>query len=317
MSKTMALVPQGEHFTLARTGLTMKEGASFEEWRRMYEALLRIEGAIQWWIGDLLNYEGGKYGSMYVEAIKTSGAAYQTLRNYKWVAKAIEMSARADNLGWKAHERIAALPENVRKETIDLAAEEKWTEREARKYVRAFNHKANKKDRPPLPEGKFDVILADPGWQYEHMISESREIENHYPTMELEEICALPVEGLAADNAMLFLWATNSHLAQALTVITDWGFEYRTNMVWAKPSIGPGYYVRSRHEFLLIARRGEPALPEPADRPNSVIEAPRGKHSEKPEVFYELLEKAYPGASKIELFARRPRDGWEGWGNEV
>ena len=135
--------------------------------------------------------------------------------------------------------------------------------------------------------------------------------------MELADICALPVEGLAAENAMLFLWTTGAHLKQAMKVIEAWGFDYRTNIVWGKPSIGPGYYVRSRHEILLVARRGEPAVPEPANKPDSLIAAPRGKHSEKPGVFYELLEKAYPGIPKIELFARSAREGWSAWGNEV
>jgi N6-adenosine-specific RNA methylase IME4 len=103
----------------------------------------------------------------------------------------------------------------------------------------------------------------------------------------------------------------------AFQVIDSWGFTFRTHCVWIKPSIGPGQWVRNRHELLLIANRGSFAPPEPEDRIDSVIEAPRGRHSEKPECLYELIERMYPHASKLELFARRRRPGWAAWGNEV
>ena len=97
-----------------------------------------------------------------------------------------------------------------------------------------------------------------------------------------------------------------------------WGFEYKTNLVWIKPSIGLGTWVRNRHELLLVGRRGSFPKPEPEDLPDSAIEAPRGGHSEKPGSVYELLERMYPQASKLELFARGiPRAGWAAWGNQV
>lgn len=170
---------------------------------------------------------------------------------------------------------------------------------------------------PPLPEGKYNLILSDPPWRYEHVKTESRAIENHYPTMTLEDICALPVAELADDDAVLFLWATSPKLAEAMQVIEAWGFEYRTCMVWVKDKIGMGHYARQRHELLLIARRGSPGVPLPADREDSVIEAPRGQHSEKPLAAYEAIERMYPFATKVEIFARNTRDGWSSWGNEV
>jgi N6-adenosine-specific RNA methylase IME4 len=130
------------------------------------------------------------------------------------------------------------------------------------------------------------------------------------------EIATLPIP--AAPNSILFLWAVNCHLPQALEVMRAWGFEYKTNLVWVKQSIGLGYWARNRHELLLVGRRGGVALPDPEDRPDSVIEAKRGRHSEKPARVYELLERMYPQASKLELFARGPvRAGWVAWGKET
>jgi len=163
----------------------------------------------------------------------------------------------------------------------------------------------------------FPVIYADPPWRYEHIKTENRAIENQYPTMELDDICALPVSALATPDAVLFLWATSPKLAEAMRVLDAWGFVYRTSMVWVKDQIGMGYYARQRHELLLIATKGNPPVPEPAVRPDSVVTAPRGEHSAKPPVFYELIEAMYPEFQRIELFCRSPRTGWKAWGNQA
>lgn len=171
---------------------------------------------------------------------------------------------------------------------------------------------------PALPAGPFDVIYADPPWRYEGAtITPNRRIENHYPTMDLEAICALPVRDIAAKDAVLYLWAPAAKLAEAMEVIDAWGFTFRTHAVWVKPSIGPGHWVRAQHEDLLIARRGKMRTPAPATRPSSVFEAPRKRHSAKPEIVYVDLERMYPDARRIELFARQHRPGWRAWGNEV
>lgn len=172
-----------------------------------------------------------------------------------------------------------------------------------------------KAEPAPLQDGgTFPVLYVDPPWRYEHA-EPGRQVENNYPTMGLDEIKAL--DPPADDDAVLFLWATSPKLTEALEVMAAWGFQYRTCMVWVKGSIGMGYYARQRHELLLIGRRGSLRVPDAEDRPDSVIEAPRGKHSEKPEVVYELIERMYPFHKRVELFARRSRDGWAAWGNQA
>jgi N6-adenosine-specific RNA methylase IME4/ParB-like chromosome segregation protein Spo0J len=167
---------------------------------------------------------------------------------------------------------------------------------------------------PPLPEGPFELILADPPWELGSPDSD-RAPENHYPCMPLAEIEALQVP--AADNAVLYLWALSSLLPEAIQVMQSWGFSYRTGRVWVKHAIGPGQWVRHRHEHLLIGRKGSFSPPEPADRPDSVIEARRERHSQKPDCVYHDLERAYPYATKVELFARTARPGWAAWGNQA
>lgn len=177
------------------------------------------------------------------------------------------------------------------------------------------------KGNAPLPIGqtgeRYPVIYADPPWRYEHVETESRAIENQYPTMELDAICDLEVYKLATPDAVLFLWATSPKLAEAMRVVEEWGFQYRTSIVWVKDKIGMGYYARQRHELLLIATRGSPPTPAPANRPDSVVEASRGKHSAKPDEFAAAIERMYPGLPKLEMFCRSPRDGWSAWGNQA
>lgn len=167
-------------------------------------------------------------------------------------------------------------------------------------------------------EARYPIIYADPPWRYENppIGASNRSIENHYPTMTLEEICNLPVAELATEDSVLFLWATAPKLAECMDVIKAWQFEYRTCLVWYKKKIGMGYHARNNHELLLISKRGSVPAPEVSTRPASVVEADRTAHSEKPDIFYEIIESQYPDLPKIELFARNAREGWERWGNQ-
>jgi len=164
---------------------------------------------------------------------------------------------------------------------------------------------------------KYNVIYADPPWRYDYSLSKSREIENQYPTMEVEDICNLPINEIAQNDAVLFLWATSPKLTEAMKVISSWGFNYRTNAVWVKNKIGMGYYFRQQHELLLVATRGDIPAPSPDTRVSSVIEAPRTEHSKKPGEVYEIISAMYAGLPKIELFCRDPQEGWDAWGNQA
>lgn len=163
---------------------------------------------------------------------------------------------------------------------------------------------------------KYNIIYADPPWQYEHSKSTSRDIENQYPTMTFDEICELQVGDIAEDNALLFLWTTVPKAFEAMKVLDAWGFKYVTNCAWDKINIGMGYHFRQQHELLYIAKKGFIPCPPPELRPSSVYREKKGKHSSKPVYFHELIESWYPELSKIELFCRTPRKGWNVWGNQ-
>jgi N6-adenosine-specific RNA methylase IME4/ParB-like chromosome segregation protein Spo0J len=174
---------------------------------------------------------------------------------------------------------------------------------------------------PTLPDGsggRYGVIYADPPWEYATGSTDSgRQIERHYPTMTLDAIKTLPVRDLGTLDSVLLLWTTSPKLAEAMSVIEAWGYRYRTCMVWDKVRVGMGYWWRQRHELLLLAERGHPPFPEPAQRHESILTVERAAHSAKPVEAYRMIERMFPGLPRIELFARNRREGWSAWGNEV
>ena len=312
---------------VTRTGWELPKAMPFEEWLACGQALDLVEGAVQWWRGDWWAFGvERKYGEGR-EIAEQAGVNYGTVRNYASTALAFEMSRRRDNLSFSHHVEVATLDPADQDFWLDRALEgdgkKPWSSNQLRAAIaqgKAFQ-RTRKVELEAEALGKFVILYADPPWQYENppMGGSNRSIENHYPTMTLEEICALPVALIAHDNAVLFMWATSPKLYECMKVLDAWGFNYRTDMVWVKDKIGMGYHVREKHESLLIAKRGE--LPPPAveNRPDSVIDAPRLEHSAKPPVFYDVLDRMYPDVRKIELFGRAPVDRklWTAWGNQA
>jgi N6-adenosine-specific RNA methylase IME4 len=296
---------------VTRTSWAPPSNLQYEDWERVGEYLQATERSTMWWLGDWWAFGEHKYGELATQA--TDEYSYQTLRNAGWVARQIEMSRRRDKLSFSHHAEVAALERKDQDSLLDKAEAEGWNRNELRRAVR--ESKIRLVEPPPLPQGTYSLIYADPPWRYEHSMTDARRIENQYPTMELEDICSMQVP--AAEDCVLFLWATSPKLAESMQVIERWGFTYRTCAVWDKEVIGMGYYFRQQHELLLVATKGTPGAPEESVRTSSVIRSKREQHSKKPELVYELIETMYPKLKKIELFCRESRNGWAGWGNQA
>ncbi len=178
-----------------------------------------------------------------------------------------------------------------------------------------------------LGKGRFRTILADPPWQFTNrtgkMAPEHRRL-NRYGTMELTEICAMPVADIAAEKAHLYLWVPNALLPDGLRVLAAWGFEYKTNVVWHKirkdggsDGRGVGFYFRNVTELLLFGVRGKDNRTlGPGRSQVNVIQSRKREHSRKPDEQYDLIESCSPGPY-LELFARGTRPGWTVWGNQA
>ncbi len=234
-----------------------------------------------------------------------------------------KLSSRAQKVGGIAERAFDLMIENMRRRmgvergrvSLDLLRGDDKKER------RATREKVLAGLQCALPSKKYGVIYADPEWRFEVYSRDTgmdRGADNHYPTSGTDAICARPVGDIAADDCALFLWATVPMLPDALKVMSAWGFTYKSHCIWTKDKIGTGYWFRNAHELLLVGTKGD-KLPAPAMGTQwpSTIEARVGKHSAKPEKFYELIESYFPNLPKIELNARQARAGWDSWGNEA
>lgn len=173
-----------------------------------------------------------------------------------------------------------------------------------------------------FPTQKYAIIYADPPWSYRNKGTRAA-ADRHYSTMSIEDIKALPVADIAAEDCVLFLWATFPMLREALETIEAWGFEYKTAaFVWVKQNrLSPGWFwglgnwTRSNAEVCLLAVKGRPQRVSAAV--HSIIEAPVGKHSEKPKEVRKRIVELMGDVPRIELFARERVPGWDAWGDEV
>lgn len=188
---------------------------------------------------------------------------------------------------------------------------------------------------PKLPEQTFDIIYADPPWDYNGKLQydkSSKSAENidfarnifissavfKYPTLKLEQLVQIPIHEIAKPDCLLFMWTSSPHLVHAIELGNAWGFEYRTvAFVWDKMVHNPGKYTLSNCELCLVFKRGRIPTPRGARNIQQLIRFPRGKHSEKPVQVLQAIEKMFPTQKRIELFARKKFQGWEVWGLEV
>jgi N6-adenosine-specific RNA methylase IME4 len=167
-----------------------------------------------------------------------------------------------------------------------------------------------------LDSTTYEIIVIDPPYSYAgNKGTPNRFIENHYPTMSLQDLISYPVK--PAKDAILFLWVPPALLEDGLALVKAYGFTYKTHMVWDKVKLGAGYWARIQHEDILIGLRGGFTRPPSSKYIRSVVSKKRTEHSRKPEYLQDWIEQAWPDKTKAEYFARRPRKGWHVFGNEV
>lgn len=178
----------------------------------------------------------------------------------------------------------------------------------------------------PVLENKYHVISIDPPWPYElkydddgdpirkesTYYSNGRRSANQYPEMSIKEITGIELP--AADDSILWLWTTHRFLPDAFEILKAWGYDYKATMVWDKQKIGMGHWLRMQCEFCLMAVKGKPFWDNTTER--DIMSVSRREHSRKPDEFFEMVNKTCRGA-KLEYFSREPREGWEGFGNDM
>ena len=337
------------------TGTEIIRESTPDEWKNYGEILRRVDEAKQWAIGDWLvdgmrhfeeeHKKNKKYAGtgLYEKASGILGMDESTLRKYKSLSDNIELFRRRNNLSWFHHSEAASI-KNTEEIYIDskptgklelskepdlekihdilsTAEKEKLSVRDLREKVRIYKSEQKEYIRLANEPDKYTVIYADPPWKYtsgnQHSDEEQETvIGTHYQSLTIPELCKLPVEKMAAENSVLFLWVTSPLLAECFDIIREWGFKYKTSMVWDKVKHNVGNYVSVRHELLLICTRGS-YTPQVKELFDSVYTEERTEHSKKPSYFRDVIETIYPEGKRIELYAREKAEGWDSWGDEV
>lgn len=316
--------------SLQECGAEFSETLNFAQWLDVGAMLKRVERSCQWWIGDWLRFGGHKWGDKYEAAAERLGMKPHTLKCYKSVAEQYpQLSTRIDNLPFSHHQIAAPLPPKKRARLLQQAADEGWSRSRLRSEILPstpnLSTVADGEENPPgnprvvesvceLIGHKFGTVYADPPWQYGNQATRAS-TDDHYGTLSIDELCALPVSQCVDDDAHLHLWTTNGFLPDSFRVMQAWGFEYRSCFVWVKPQMGIGNYWRVSHEFLLLGIRGD-AKQFKVKNLKSWGEYKRGRHSAKPEAIRGIIETTSPGPY-LELFGRRAVNGWTVMGNQI
>ena len=163
------------------------------------------------------------------------------------------------------------------------------------------------------PTGLFDIIVVDPPWEFRMAYDpDFGRGEGDYPTMTLEEIKEIKLP--AKKDCVLWLWITNNMILEGFEVLEAWGYTFRNILTWDKEMIGIGAWLRNQTEHCLMATKGKPLMN--LTNQSTILREKRTKHSSKPEIFYKMIEKLCIG-EKLDYFARRERNGWSSYGDEV
>ena len=235
--------------------------------------------------------------------------------------RTVDIVAKKTGLSPRTVSRINLVREKGSEELRKKVAEGKKSPAAAEKIIRREEIRTNP---IPLPDGKFRIILCDVPYQYERDVEGSPD----YPTLSTEEIIGLRDKNgkllteMFASSAIIFFWAPMPKLEEALQILKAWGFTYKTSIVWSKERDGKsqegvGYYIKATCELLLIATKGKIGIPNPKDRSLGIIRAERTIHSQKPDIARRRIMSMYPNEKYLELFARKPVNGWTCWGNQI
>lgn len=316
-------------FVLDEQGLHVVGRPNFEQYQGAGDFIKRTHQASGWWLADWIKY--GESRSDWSDRLDAelgaeAGVTEQTVRNYRRVSKAFPPEARVEGVSFAHHAAVAGAEPAEARQILSEARTEGWTAAETQKQWRA-RKRTKIIEGQALLEGMYRVIYADPPWSYNSSSGANsgafRTAAEHYPVMDIDALCKLPVKAHALPNSVLFLWVTSPMLMDnpgPRELIEAWGFTYKSSIVWDKVRHNFGHYVAVHHEFLLICTRGSCLPDNPVPMPDSVqVFKQQGEHSEKPEEFRKLIDRLYTTGPKVELFARRraPVEGWDFFGNDA
>lgn len=305
--------------TLTPVGIKEVGKITQAQWEEAGDVLGEISKRCMWFIGDWYRIGAErKWGETYDDCQDRFGIAERTASNATSLCREFDFTRRRVKLPYSFHQEVQGLPHKDQDLLLDECEVHGWTQKELRAAAKE-KRRAISATENLIEDSGYRIVYADPPWKYgdERGTVAAGGASAQYPLMSIDELCMMNVHEVAAKNAVLFLWVTVPLLAESMEVISAWGFEYKTHIVWDKKRPYYGNYSHVQHEILCICTRGSCVPTKECELPRSIIAIDKGKHSAKPHEFYDLIETLYPRGKRIELFARNQRDGWDSWGNEI
>jgi len=256
-----------------------------------------------------------------------------TKEGYQKSDKAVHVTKEVAKIAKVSHDTVAKVKyieqKADEKQKQDLSLQRFSINKVYTELKKAENRKriAESFKEPPLPKTKkkYNIIYADPPWSFKHYSDKGkgRAPDNYYKCQNLEDIKNIPIQDLADENCVLFMWVTYPFLEKSFEVLKAWGFTYKTvGFTWVKKNKksdslfwGMGYWTRSNAEICVIATKG--SITRQSSSVHQIIETPIEEHSKKPDVTREKIVELCGDLPRIELFARQAPKGWDVWGNEV
>jgi N6-adenosine-specific RNA methylase IME4 len=304
--------------------------STIQDWTEAGIRLWRALHSIIWLSGDLYN-AGSKFGPERRKIIESAewraagGPSYGDCKHYGSLARRFPERWRRLHPSPSFFQAVRRLPDAVAFPMLQKAAEEKWTLRRMRSEAGRIRNSYTPTGpdiadslKTLIAEGKrFRVVLADVPWHDEVGDGGGHQYGSHtkhYAGKSFAELAGLPVDQVVTDDGYILLWCPAKLLKMGIALLEAWGTEYMTCSCWIKEAIGTGHYFRMRHELLLLGVRSK-AKPF-VEKPDSVITAPRQKHSEKPPI-HDIIAAAVGDGPYIEMFARRRVPGWTVVGDEI
>lgn len=297
-----------------------------QQWQAAMQFAEDCAVASPYWVGDLLAYAESRedWREKMDQLQAHTGMARQTLHNLTSISRRVALPERELAPSIAYAEAVAKLTPAEQREFLAKARDEGWKSNELRDEVRAAARVRVIEGQAHL-DGQYRIIYADCPWRYRESGTRpdgaGARAERHYPTMSIEELCALPVKAHARPHAVLFAWVTVPLLFEnpgPREVFEAWGFRYASNMTWDKVLGIPGRFFQVQHEHLIVLERGSCPPDRPTPKPRSVLTVRRSdKHSEKPEEARRMITSLYTTGPFLELFGREPVEGWTVFGNDV
>lgn len=286
-------------FKFSKTGVkAVGADPSFDDWLKSIKEITMVTASHQWWIGDLMNFGEAKFADQCIQAINDLGLDFDTLKNYKWVSKAIAPPQRRDDVSWQHHVSVAKLDPDKQEQWLKRASEKKWSAAALKSAIKTKLQRDESKrqddDESEGASGRYRVILA--------------QIDKDVEMDTLEQV-KVPAE----QNSVIFVVVPSDRVRDGIVILEAWNFAYAASAVIDHGKADGKDWFRNQHSVIVVGTRGNIQSPPPERLAPSVLRAKPAKGGGIPDEVFDCISDMFPSprVKRLDLFGTEQRDGWD------